>query len=54
MTISRVAVPLEVGTAMAAEVVRVCVLTGILDLVFNQSLCVRIVNECVNSTLNKQ
>ena len=33
-----IAVPLKVGTAMAAEVVGGCVLTGILDLVFNKSL----------------
>ena len=33
VTISRVAVPLKVGAAVAAEVAGVCVLTGILDLV---------------------
>ena len=38
VTIRKIAVPLKVGTAMAAEVVGVCVLTGICDLVFNESL----------------
>ena len=54
VTISKIAVPLKVGTAMAAEVVGVCVITGISDLVFNKSLCVRKVNECIDSVLNKQ
>ena len=31
VTISKIAVPLEVGTAMAAEVAGVCMLTGIID-----------------------
>ena len=35
-------------------VVGVCVLTGILDLVVSKSLCVRRVNECINTVLNKQ
>ena len=38
VTISRIAVLLKVGTAMAAEVAGVFVLTGILDLVFNKCL----------------
>ena len=36
LTISRIALLLKVGTAMAAEVMGVCVLTEILDLVFQQ------------------
>ena len=36
MTISKIAVPLDIGTAMTAERVGVCVLTGILDLVLNK------------------
>ena len=36
VTISKIAVPLKVGTVMAAEV---CVLTGNLDLVFNKFVC---------------
>ena len=36
VTISRLAVPLKVGTGVAAEVAGVCVLTGILDPVFQQ------------------
>ena len=34
--ISRITVPLKVGTAIAAEVAGVCVRTGILDLVFKK------------------
>ena len=33
MTISKIAIPLNIGKAMAAEVAGVCVLTGILDLI---------------------
>ena len=40
VTISRIAVLLKVGTAMAAEMMGVCVLTGIWDLVFRKCLCV--------------
>ena len=54
VTISRIAVPLKVGTTMAAEVAGVCVLTGILVLVLNKCLCVQSVNQCINSFLNKQ
>ena len=38
ITTSKIAVPLGTGTAMAAEVVGVCVLTGILVLVLQNSL----------------
>ena len=38
VTISRTAVALKVGTAMAAEVAGVCVLTGILDLDIHKCL----------------
>ena len=41
VTISRTAVPLKMGAAMAAEVAGVCVITGILDLVFNKHLCAK-------------
>ena len=34
MTIRKIAIPLKVGTAMAAEIAGVCVLTGILHLIF--------------------
>ena len=53
VTISKISVPLKVGTAMAAEVAGVCVLTGVLDLVFNKSLCVQNINQCINRILNK-
>ena len=32
VTINKIAIPLEAGTAMAAEIAGVCVLTSILDL----------------------
>ena len=54
VTISKIAVPLKVGTAMAAEVAGVCVLTEILDLVFNNSLCVQKINRCLDRILDKQ
>ena len=37
VTISKITVLLKVGAVMAAEVMGVCVLTGILDLVFSNS-----------------
>ena len=37
MTISKIAVPLKVGAAMAAEVLGVCVLTSVLDLILCKS-----------------
>ena len=43
VTISKIAVPLKVGTAVAAEVAGVCVLTGILDLIFCKIL---VCSEC--------
>ena len=52
VTISRIAVPLQVGTAVAAEVAGVCVLTGILDLIFYKCLCAQRVNQIINRILN--
>ena len=55
VTISGIAVPLKVGTAMAAEVTSVCVLTEILDdLVFNKCLCIQNINRCIDKVLDKQ
>ena len=54
VTISGIAVPLKVGTAVAAEVMGVCVLTEILDLVFNKCLCVQNINRCIEQILDKQ
>ena len=56
VTISKIAVPLKVGTATAAEMmcVCVCVLTGILDLVFHKCLCVQNINRCIDTTMKKQ
>ena len=54
VTISRSAVPLKVGTAMGAEMIEVCVLTGILDPVFRKCLCVQNTNRCIGTILKKQ
>ena len=54
VTSSTIAVPLTVGTAIAAEMMGVCVLTGILDLIFNKCLCVPNIDKCVDKVLNKQ
>ena len=54
VTISRIAVPLKIGTAMAAEMTCVFVLTGILDLVFHKCLCVQNIIRCVDTIMNKQ
>ena len=54
VTISKISVLLKNGTAMAAEVAGVCVLTGVLDLLFNKSLCVQKINQCINRILNTQ
>ena len=54
VTISRIAVPLTVGTAVAAEMMGVCVLTGILHLVFHKCLCVQNINRCIDSVMKKQ
>ena len=52
-TISKIAIPLNVGTAMAAEIAGVCVVRGFFDLIFCECLCVKNVNLCINSILNK-
>ena len=52
VTISEVAVPLQVGTAMAAEVAGVCMVAGILDLILCKCLCAQRVN-CVYKIFNK-
>ena len=54
VTISRIAVPLKAGAAMAAEVTGVWVLTEILDLVFTKCLGVQIINRCLDKILDKQ
>ena len=54
VTISRSAVPLKVGTAMEAEMMGVCVLTGILDLIFHKCLCVQNTSRCIGTILKKQ
>ena len=50
VAISKIAVPLKVGSAMAAEVAGVCVLTGILVC---KCVCAQSVNQCINRVFNK-
>ena len=52
MTISKIAIPLKVGAAMAAEIAGVCVLTGIIDLILCKCLSVQHVNHRINRILN--
>ena len=54
VTITTIAVPSSVRTAMAADMIGVCVLTGILDLMFNKSLCVLNIDKCIDDVLAKQ
>ena len=51
VTITKIAIPLKVGTAMAAEVAGVCVLKSIFDLIFCECWCVQNVNQCINRIL---
>ena len=55
---SKIAIPLKVGAAMAAEMMGVCVLTGSLNLVFNKlfnkRLCVQNIHRSIGTFLNKQ
>ena len=51
VTISRIAVPLKVGAAMAAEVLGVCVLTSVLDLTICKSLSVQDIIQRINRIL---
>ena len=48
MTISKIAVPLKVGAAMAADVIGVCVPPSVLDLILCKSLSVQNINQRVN------
>ena len=48
---SKIAVPLIVGAAMAAEVIGVCVLTSVLDLILCKSLSVQNINQRINRML---
>ena len=54
VTVSKVAVFVSVGTAMAVEVMGVCVLTETLDLVFANSLSVQNINRCIGALLGNQ
>ena len=55
VTISKIVVLLKVGTAMAAEMMGVCVLTEILDLVFfGKCPCIQNIIRCIHTTIEKQ
>ena len=49
ITISKIAVHLGIGTAMAAEVMGVCVLTSIVDLVLHKSLNINNIYQCIDT-----
>ena len=64
VTITRIAVPLKVGTVIAAEMICVCELTGIemicvfeltgiLDPMFHKWLCVQKINRCIDTVVKK-
>ena len=53
VTISKIALPLKVGAAMAAEIAGVCVLTSsIVDLVLCKCLSVQNINQRIHQILN--
>ena len=52
VTISKIAVPLKVSAAMAAEVVGVCVLTGVFDLILWKNLSEQNINQRINRILH--
>ena len=54
ITISKIAEPLSIGTTIIAEVVGVCVLTGIVDLVLNKSLSMKNNNQCIDAVIWNQ
>ena len=45
---------LNVGTALAAKAMGVCVLTEILDLIFHKCLCIQNINRCIDKVLDRQ
>ena len=51
---AKIAEPLSIGTAIIAEVVGVCVLTGIVDLVLNKSLSMKNINQCIDAVIWNQ
>ena len=51
VTSSNIAVPLKVGAAMAAEVLGVCMLTSVLDLILCKSLSAQNINQRINRIL---
>ena len=54
VTVSKIAVPLKVGAAMAAEVFGVCVLRSVRDLVLCNSLSVQNNNQRINPILQRR
>ena len=51
ITISKIAAPLRMCTAMAAEVASVCVFTGILDFVLGTNLSMKAINQCIDAVI---
>ena len=51
VTICKIAVPLKVGAALAAEVIGICVLTSVLDLIFCKKMSVQNINQRINRIL---
>ena len=51
VTISKVAVPLKICTAMAAEMMGVCLLMSVLNLILNKKLHVENINRCIEGML---
>ena len=54
VTIRKIVVPLKVGTAVAAEVRGVCVLTEILEPMFNNCLRIQKFHRCIEKVLDEQ
>ena len=54
VTTTENAVPSKIRTAKTAEMMGVCVLTGILDLMFNKCPCVLKIDKCIDKVLAKQ
>ena len=52
VTITKIALPLKASAAMAAEILGVCVLTSVLDLIFCKSSSVQNINQRINRILH--
>ena len=52
VTISKIAIPLKVGAATAAEIAGVCVLTSLIERICCKCLSVKNINLCINRILD--